>query len=74
MTCAARRATGKIADALEHDREGEREVHIRRSHRRRSLPEQYIVPGVFSPQIVGKHLQNTVASAVTVTRMWKALI
>lgn len=30
-------------------------------------------PGVFSPQIVGKHPQNTVASAVTVTGMWKAL-
>ena len=31
-------------------------------------------PGVFSPQIVGNYPQNTVASAVTVTRMWKALI
>jgi hypothetical protein len=31
-------------------------------------------PRVFSPQIVGKHPQNTVVSAVTVTRMWKALI
>jgi bacteriorhodopsin len=30
--------------------------------------------GVSSPQIVGKHPQNTLASAVTVTRMWKALI
>jgi hypothetical protein len=50
MTCAARRATGETADASEHYREVEREVHIRRSHRRRSLPEQFIVaPRVLAP-------------------------
>ncbi len=31
-------------------------------------------PGVSSPQIVGNYPQNTAASAVTVTRMWKAFV
>ena len=31
-------------------------------------------PGLSSPQIVGKYQQSTVASAVTVTRMWKAFV
>jgi precorrin isomerase len=73
MTCAARRAMGETADAFEHYREVEREGHIRRSHRRRSLPELNIVARCVLAPDRRKTSVYTVASAVTVTRMWKAL-
>jgi hypothetical protein len=74
MTCAARRAMGETADAFEHYQEVEREGHIRRSHRRRSLLEVNIVARCVLARDRGKTSVYTVASAVTVTRMWKALI
>jgi hypothetical protein len=65
---------GETADAFEHYREVERERHIRRSHRRRSLLELNIVAQCILARDRGKTSVYTLASAVTVTRMWKALI
>lgn len=69
MTCAARRAMGETADAFEHYQEVEREGHIRRSLLELNIVARYVFARDRSNTSV-----YTVACAVAVTRMWKALI
>jgi bacteriorhodopsin len=51
-TCAARRAADETTDASEHYRVVEREGHIRRSHRRRSLPHTSEQPKTGRPALL----------------------